>query len=207
MLRGVLLVSVFASVSYADVSEPTSEYGDPPVFDKSFAPPSSIHPLDQPAQPDRGPTEIVHTSYRDQTLIADGLSVALTLGVYALPNDNLGGTSLAAGMLGVLATPIIHGVHGHGMRAVASYLLRSGTISVAMVAALETCPMNGTLADLNCLDRVPAGIAVGTIAAAAIDAAFLTDETVERPVRDGHEWTPIIQPQTGGASFGVAARF
>lgn len=201
-MRGLLIVALASGVATADDAVPV---------DKSFAPPSAVQPLAEPAQPDHGPTEIVHTSYRNVTLTADGISVGLVLAIYADRDDRGDGflaPAFVIGMLGAgLATPIIHGIHGHGGRGIASFLIRSGLLMAGATVAVNSAHCDGS-EELFCgVDRIPAGLAVGTALAAWLDAALLTDETHEIPIRDRHAWTPIVQPQHGGASFGVAARF
>lgn len=201
-MRTLLIVALASGVAGADDAVPV---------DKSFAPPSTVQPLAEPAEPDHGPTEIVHTSYRNETLTADGISVGLMLAIYADRNDRADGflgPAFAAGFIGAgLATPIIHGFHRHGGRTIASFLLRSGLMMAGATVAVNSAHCDGS-EELFCgADRIPAGLAVGTALAAWVDAALLTDETHEVPIRDRHAWTPIVQPQHGGASFGVAARF
>ncbi|HEY0251006.1 MAG TPA: hypothetical protein VGC41_05740 [Kofleriaceae bacterium] len=199
MWRGLLLLSVFAGISQADE-----------ILDKSFVPPSSVQPRSEPAGP---PTETIHASYRNETITADALSIALTMTVYIDMSDRHEAALaplFATGLLGsVFATPIIHAIHGHGMRGVGSYLLRSGLGMMGMVVAIETknCG-SGEFADLFCgFERAPAGFAIGIALAATFDAIALTDETHERPIQSAHNWTPMIAPQRGGAEVGFAASF
>ncbi|MFT3694895.1 MAG: hypothetical protein QM831_17225 [Kofleriaceae bacterium] len=183
MIRAFVLLVVFASVSRADDLD-------------------AIRPLPEGY-------EVVHTTYRNEILVADGLSIASTLGYYAtMTNGSHEGSPmlLVMGIAGgQLATPIIHAIHGHGTRALGSYFLRGGLMAVGMIAAVESGGSLDCSQDSSCgLNRIPAGLAVGIAAATLFDVTYFSDDVELRPTRT---WTPILAPQRGGAQIGFAASF
>lgn len=195
MLRGLLLVPMFASLARAD------------ELDAPIAPPSSIAPLQQPGQPQ---LEVVHTSYRNQILVADALSIGATLSFYGTRDggtDNAAATMLILGVAGgEFATPIIHAVHGHGTRALGSYFLRAGLMTAGLVIAAESGPLDCSQGSGCGLDNIPAGLAIGIAAASLFDMAYFSDDVEVRPVT-ARTWSPIVAPQRGGAQLGIAATF
>src|SRR3954470_17526274 len=173
----------------------------------AHAEPPSLTPLVEPA----APLVEEHTSYRVYTLTADGLSIgALLLGAASesatgRDSDATGGLYTVGLLGGAFVTPIIHGMRGHGGRALGSYLLRSGLMGIGGMIGVASA---GRCADTEwfCgLDRMVPGMAGGLVAASVLDAVFLTDETVERP--SGPQWTPIVAPRAGGATVGLVAAF
>lgn len=194
MLRGFLLVAMFASFARAD------------DLDAPIAPPSSVVPLQQPGQPQ----QVVHTSYRNQILVADALSIGATLSFYGTRDggtDNAAATMLILGVVGgEFATPIIHAVHGHGTRALGSYFLRAGLLSAGLVIAAESGPLDCSQGGGCGLDNIPAGLAIGIAAASLFDMAYFSDDVQVRPVT-ARTWSPIVAPQHGGAQLGIAATF
>ena len=166
----------------------------------------SLAPQLEPAQPAPEPET---PSYRAYTMTADAISIAALVGSFASEGAN-GGDSAATGplmFLGVLggawAAPIIHGIRGHGGRAVASWLLREGAMGAGMIigVASATCTPDQWFCGL---DRLGPGLLGGLIVASVIDAAFLTDETHEAATAS---WTPVLAPRQGGGTIGLAASF
>jgi hypothetical protein len=172
----------------------------------AFADPPSLTPLSEPA------TVTVTESYRSQTMTADGLALGAALLGAGLEGPNGRDTSASDTLFplallgGMFATPIIHGMHGHAARAVGSYFLRSASMGAGMAIAVATasCTPNEFLCGF---DRIGPGLVGGFVVAAVIDAAFLTDETHEQPVRGGTAWAPIVTPRQGGATAGFAMAF
>lgn len=170
------------------------------------AEPPSLTPRVEPAAPVEE-----HTSYRAYTLAADGLSVgALLLGFASESasghdSDSTGPLYMVGLLGGSFATPIIHGMRGHGGRAVGSYLIRSGLMGIGGMIGMASAGRCGPSEWFCGLDRVLPGMAGGLVVASVVDAALLTDETVERP--SGPQWAPVIAPRAGGATFGIAAAF
>ncbi|HET9987190.1 MAG TPA: hypothetical protein VFQ65_01690, partial [Kofleriaceae bacterium] len=110
----------------------------------AFADPPSLTPLTEPG------TVTVTSSYRSQTLTADGLSLAAALLGAGLEGPNGRDTTASNALFpiallgGAFATPIIHGLHGHGVRAIGSYLLRNAAMGAGAVigVATATCTPN-----------------------------------------------------------------
>ena len=164
----------------------------------------ALAPQQEPAQP-----QVETTSYRGSTLFADSLSIAAIVGSFASEGPNgqdrsVTGPLLVAGVIGgAWITPIIHGVRGHGGRAVASWLLREGAMGIGMIVGVETARCSDQF--LCGLDRLGPGLVGGLIVASVLDAAFLTDETHERA--PAPSWSPILAPRQGGGTVGIAASF
>ena len=165
----------------------------------------SLAPLAEPAQP-----ETVTTSYRAQTMVADGLSIAAILGSFASEgpggrDSSVTGPLLVAGLIGgAWITPIIHGVRGHAGRAVGSWLLREGAMGLGAIIGVASASCSAD-AFLCGFDRIGPGLVAGLVVASVLDAAFLTDETHERA--PASSWSPVIAPRQGGGTIGFAASF
>jgi hypothetical protein len=175
----------------------------------AFADPPSLTPLTEPAQ--AVATVTVTDSYRSQTLTADGLVLGAALLGAGLEGPDGRDTSASNTLFplaligGVFATPIIHGLHGHAGRAIASYFLRSGAIGLGAVIGVSTATCSS--GEYFCgFDRLGPGMLGGFVVAAALDAAFLTNETHEVPAH-GTTWAPIVAPRQGGATAGFAMTF
>lgn len=156
------------------------------------------------------PPPVETTSYRAFTMAADGISIASVLGSFVTEGPDgrdtkASNTLLVLGLVGgSFATPIIHAVRGHGGRAVASYLIRTGAMTIGGLAGIASASCSsGT--DSCGLDRIGPGVVGGLIVASVIDAAFLTDETTERLATS--TWSPVIAPRHGGGTVGIAAAF
>jgi len=163
----------------------------------------------EPAQD--GPT----TSYRSQTLVADGVGLALLVGGGLAESGNGRDTGASdamftvGGLTIVFATPIIHGARGHGGRAVGSFLMRGG---LAAGGALLATAMNSGCHDsqppsegawfdddfLCELDYIGYGMIGGLVLASVIDAAFMTDEPTD-PAR----WAPQVAASHDGVRVGA----
>jgi hypothetical protein len=103
-----------------------------------------------------------------------------------------------------LGAPAIHAVHGHAGKAVGSFFLRVGgvvtaaALGAALAAGTARCAGSEDGGILSCSDGAALaggaiGLALGTIAASAIDIAVLARETVPAKAQD--------QPQSGGVSL------
>jgi hypothetical protein len=196
----------------ADVSEPTVDLppAPPPVLRVSKLPPSLTAPMD--IAPLEDPANTVTTSYRAITLSVDAASIAAAFGGYALldkrnevPSNNFAGGLMVVGVLtGAYAVPIIHAARGHGMRALASWLIRDGAMGVGGMVGIATAQCSPQ--EWFCgLDRIGPGMAGGLVLASVIDAALLTDEKEQRPA--GATWSPLLAPARGGGTVGFAAAF
>jgi hypothetical protein len=135
------------------------------------------------------------TSYRRVTLATDAISAGvLVTGLVVMGgvDENAATTSMVIGGLGALflATPIVHGVRGHGARAVGSFFMRAGLTAVGAAAGLAA-DCSGQFCEFG---TAALGGLVGLGISVALDAAFLTDELA---------LTPIITP----SGVGVATRW
>lgn len=143
------------------------------------------------------------THYRAYTLAADGAAVALLLAGVAIAPDHqdAGAALIDVGVIGGLAaTPIVHGVRGHGARTTLSLLLRVGLGAVG--ATIGTRLVRDPDVWDALIEGGLIGIAGGYAAAAGIDALTLTDE---RGGRDG--WGPQVVVAPGRVQLGVVAAF
>jgi hypothetical protein len=209
---------IFASLGLAgsaraDVSEPTVDLppAPPPVLRLSKLPPSLTAPMD--IAPLEDPANTVTTSYRAITLSVDAVAVAAAFGGWALldkrnevPSNNFAGGLMVTGVvIGAYAVPIIHAVRGHGMRALASWLLRDGAMGFGAMVGLATAQCSPQ--EWFCgIDRIGPGMAGGLVIASVIDATLLTDEKEQRPAV-GTTWSPLLAPARGGGTLGLAAAF
>jgi hypothetical protein len=153
------------------------------------------------------------TSYRSMTLTADAVGIGmLVAGGYAegengRDTDASNALFAVGGLTTLFATPIIHIARGHKERGVGSILMRGGLAGLGMAIAFSAnndChdDKNDGLGDpdfLCELDYVGYGVLGGLIAASVIDAAFMTDEKVERAT-----WAPQAWANQHGAGAGVA---
>jgi hypothetical protein len=176
-------------------------------------PPSLTPPLAPRTEPAGEPTAEAEPSYRAYTMTADALSIAAMAGSFAAEGPNGRDSNASAGLLvvgmlgGAYASPIIHGVHGHGSRAIASWLIRQGAMGVGMIVGVETASC-GSDAFLCGLDRLGPGALGGLVVASVIDAAILHDRGDDHPARaTGTAWAPVVAPRSGGATVGFAAAF
>ncbi len=162
-------------------------------------------------------------SYRKQVLIVDGLSVAAILSgpILASGGSEGGGSVSMLGVAGyVVGAPIVHLAHGRLGAAAASFGLRTALPIAGMMAGFKLGPN-----DLACSGSSPSesgghggggdcsgsitgalgGLLLGTVAAVAIDAKYLT--SYER-VRTVPTWSASVQNvKGGGMTFGVNGSF
>lgn len=152
------------------------------------------------------------TSYRAQTLAADGIGIGLYVaGGFAegeSGRDTTASTTLfTVGLLGALvATPAIHLGRGHLRRAAGSLVLRMGMAGAGMLITMmdrRGCDDaadddDELLGDSLCvIDNIGYGLVGGLIAASLIDAAFNTDE------RERRRWAPQIRTNRDGVRVGA----
>jgi hypothetical protein len=154
------------------------------------------------AQPGEPWSEPVTESYRHQTLVVDGIGLALL--VAGGLSEGEGGRDTAAsealftagGLTMLVGAPLVHGIRGHRGRAAGSALMRAGLASAGMFVAVS---INRGCDGLLCeLDYVGYGVLGGLALATLLDAAYLTDETVET------QWSPQLAATTDGVRAGVA---
>jgi hypothetical protein len=185
-----------------DVAQGSSERGgeEPSV-------PLAAMPDVNPAAPvDR----VERSWYGYQNLAADGAAFALFV---AAGNAHNGGTAEALGWLGgttyVLASPIIHGLHGGGVgRSLGSVALRAGLPVLGGVIGGASVSCGGS-DDGDCGWEELGGIALGGLI--GVGAAIVIDDfglAVEERHVSGPMWAPTVAPSAaGGMTFGVAGTF
>lgn len=147
--------------------------------------------------------EPVTESYRYQTLAVDALGLGLLVAGGIAEGDGGRDTETsealftAGGLTMMFGAPIVHGVRGHGGRAVRSTLMRGGLAGLGMLAAMGV--RSGCDGFLCQLDYVGYGLLGGFALAAVLDATYNTDEVVET------RWAPqVAATPDGGVRAGIA---
>lgn len=154
-------------------------------------------------------------SYKTYTLTTDLVGVSLLFaGAVAEGDDgrdsNASEALFAVGSLtSMFGTPVIHLSRGHAGRAVGSLVMRAGLAGFGAMLAMsansdchDNAKNDGSLLgdDFLCeLDYAGYGMLGGLVVASVIDAAFLTDEKVERPT-----WSPQLAATHEGVRAGLA---
>ena len=151
-------------------------------------------------------------SYRLQLAGTDA-AAALTLLVGEKTTDSNGQRDQTLIALGIatfaLGSPIVHLVHGHGKRALASFLLRgvAPLVTAEIGAQLKTCFVTSSadcdISSASDSHRI-AGLVLGVASAMAIDYTFFG--AAERP-RPEPSWAPSVGATRGGVSLGIAGTF
>ena len=185
-MRSVLLSVFISATAYAQA---------PGMTEPVLMPPSAVPPIDvQPAEEEMTEGK---PSYRYQTILADVAAVGLIAVAFETQSEEV----LLTGMLSyAVAAPIIHGVHGHGLRAAGSVGLRVGLPFVGgfgMLAAIGDNDGEEGLAAFM------VGFGLGGISAMIIDSAFIARATPGKPRR----LTPAVGTTPGGATVGVTGTF
>jgi hypothetical protein len=160
--------------------------------------------------------------YGWQTMVADAATVAAEIAVdhtlIVLPGEQKhgpttqnGGYVFAAGYLA--ASPVIHLLHGHPKKSLASLGLRLGApllLSVAgtIIGAMSSPNSHDAWAE-NIFTGFQVGVYAGITAAMLTDYIFLARDTVlEPPPAATGSLTVTASPnRTGGASIGLVASF
>jgi hypothetical protein len=160
------------------------------------------------------------TSYRAQTLIVDGLGIALLVAGGLSEGENgrdtrASGTLFTAGALTItLGSPVVHALNGNRSRGAGSFGMRLGLAGLGAMIAIagrSRCddgqpPPQGEIFDddfLCELDYLGYGVLGGFIVASLLDAAFMTDKPVQGPPR----WSPRMTASRDGVHVGAAWRW
>jgi hypothetical protein len=138
--------------------------------------------------------------YGWQILLVD--AGVITAGLAMSDEDSeLAGKLTLAGL--VLSGPIVHGLNGHGGRALGSLGLRVAFPTAGLMLGAASCkndPDSEGLDAWDCLGNVAVGGLVGALTAEVIDVAWgTTFETL--PV------TPVVNATTRSTTLGLAGRF
>jgi hypothetical protein len=146
------------------------------------------------------------TSYRQLTLPTDAVGIGLlTAGGFAGAHDDHTPTDArkalwVMGSAAMLGTPIIHIARGHTERGIGALLMRASFAGVGGLAGYAANSECDQKADGFCdVQYVGYGILAGLVVASALDAAYMTDEKVER-----ESWAPQAWANPHGAGAGVA---
>jgi hypothetical protein len=161
------------------------------------------------------PTET--TSYASYTLAVDALGIGAIIAGGIAEGPGGRDTDASKVLFGVgffsamLASPLVHGVHGHWKRAAASVGIRYGLASVGMVAGIAMSSCDGSH-ELFCgLSGAGIGMISGLAAASLIDAVFLAGDErparVARTNRPNRLWAPTVAANQQGVHLGFAAQF
>lgn len=162
--------------------------------------------------------------YAEQTLLADGASVALVVtGALVSGSNNDAGAALSVVGVGGfgLASPIIHAAHGRWDRAGISLAMRvlgvplAGATGALVGAAAWHDSLPGDERGYSSLRGLVVGglvgFGVGAITIAAVDAAVLARGTrrvgTTAPANASLQILPSIDPARRSASFGVVGTF
>jgi hypothetical protein len=156
----------------------------------------SWHPLAEPAPATRIDSPPARKWYGGQTLLADGVAMAVLLGSTAAHSS--GGMIVGATGLS-LATPIVHAAHGRPGFMWASIGMRSATLMLAVITICKQTSFGqpnsdghayGTQTSCGRFEDVPIVFAGFGTAAAMIDSAlFAWQDTAAAPV-------PTLAPKT-----------
>lgn len=153
-------------------------------------------------------TPVEETSYRSHTLTVDAIGLGLFIAGAASEGPDgedttASGALMGAGLIGsVLASPIVHAVHGRGWRALGSFGMRYGLASVGALVSMGLA--SSTCDELFCeMQYLGAGVVSGLVVASALDAALFTSERRERPPT----WAPTVSAHRDGARVGFVATF
>ncbi len=152
------------------------------------------------------PVPSAPTSYRWQIVAADVAAVGSL--VMALENGSKDWASFGLATYG-LGAPMIHAANHHGGRALASLTVRIGLPLIGgMLGARQGCgapaPGDGACGDSGFPDDgYVKGIAIGAVAAMAIDA-WLIARPEHKPSRG---WSPTASAMHGGVSVGASGAF
>jgi hypothetical protein len=165
--------------------------------------------------------ESVPKSYAEQTLLADGTSIALVVAGIAT-SDRTANVALSVGGVAgyALATPIIHAAHGKWDSTGVSFWSRFVGVPIGGLlgglVGVATCPDNGQtgLETLGCSAYgALAGVGVSAALISVLDAAFLARETTHEPSRPSaapkasFRLTPSVDAVRRSATIGVVGTF
>ncbi len=166
-------------ITYTPIARPNS------TVQASAAPPPAVQ-----APPLAQPPAMVSQWYGSQTLLADGISFVLGVGVGRLGNGDGGLKVAAAGW--ILGGPAVHAIHRRPGTALASLVMRAGLTLLPYYAG-GPCKTTCTTAAGSCADDPNAsdhwqsqtttcngaiGLLLGSMIASAIDSAFLSREEI-----------------------------
>lgn len=188
-MRTFLLLVFLGATAYAQA---------PGMTEPVLMPPSAVTPVDvQPAQEEMIEGE---PSYRYQTILADVAAIGLLAAAFETHEEGFGYTGL---LTYALAAPVIHAVHGHGLRAAGSFGLRLALPFVGGFGMMAAFRSEYEGEDEAGLVGFMVGFGLGGISAMIIDSAFIARPTPAKRRR----LTPTVNTTPGGATVGIAGTF
>jgi hypothetical protein len=118
--------------------------------------------------------------YGWQILISGGASVAVSLGSFAVSESSTAVSMRIVGVAGyVLGGPMIHGVHGSGWNALASFGIN--LLSPALLGAIGFGLGAAEGSDYGALGGLVIGVPIGMIGAVLVDSFALGYEPITAP--------------------------
>jgi hypothetical protein len=155
--------------------------------------------------------------YGAPAVAADVTEVALLCAVTKYASDNWGapGAKPGAGLLLVstlVSGAVVHGLHHHGARAAGSIAMRAGAMLVGVLGTVgyvfgRSCSTENGLCPNDHPTIFAVLLAGPSLAAMALDDAFLAREPVPAAAPAETSWTPTLRIQSGLALLGVGASF
>ena len=170
-----------------------------------------------PLPPSATQPQAIAVNYRNDVLLADGLSLGLVLLSAPTHSPQLAGLGVSGFFLGA---PIVHIAHGRGTAALESFGLRATLPLVGAwigyrvgpqdIACADAAPgpgeggLGGGCTDQGSIVGMLLGGLAGGVSAIVIDAHYLTkyERRVAAPT-----WSASIAPSHGGATVGLAGTF
>jgi hypothetical protein len=194
----------------APASEPSAE---PVVVPDGAGQAVAAPPILAPQAPPPPAGAATHW-YGGPAVVADAAEMTLLYGLlrynadyraahpgYQAPGATPAGVVLVVSTL--VSGAVVHGIHHHSRRAVASVALRAGALLTSVLVVEEAANHCG---QENPCDLVPILFAF-PLAAMAIDDAFLAREPVPTAAPAQASWTPTLRIQSGLALLGVGGSF
>jgi hypothetical protein len=161
--------------------------------------------------------QTVTVNYRNEILLADGLSLGLMLASGPSGNEELAGWGVAGYFLGA---PIVHVAHGRGVAALQSFGLRAGLPLLGGMIGYRIGPNDiactegrgdpqygdggACSGDQGSITGLALGALAGGITAIVVDSRYLTKYEKQVPAPS---WSASLRPTHGGASVGIAGTF
>ena len=154
--------------------------------------------------PPEAPEPTVVESYRGSTLATDGIATALIAAGVMTGESSLGGIGAATFVMGA---PLWHVSNGRYARAMGSAAMR---VSFPLIGLLigDSLPRDcGPTGDCFAMSTSPfIGLAVGAVAAVALDTIFLSKGDAPPPRQP--RWAPTATPtRDGGLALGIVGAF
>ncbi len=199
----------------AEAPAPGAEEVPPPAkpLGQRVQPPAMTAPSVQPVRVVEDPFDPAPEKYgyRWQVIVADSATVAMSLVIGALADggDRPGALATLTIASYFFSTPMVHGVHRQGKRALASFGMRAG---LPLLLGFLGEKIDGTPPCDVCNDTLRSkgklvGLTAGVLISMAVDNVLLTRPIYRKRERPRAAWTPALGGVRGGATAGVAGTF